>query len=227
MRILLICDDHWHPGQVPVDGFSLLKDKGFDFDIITDANELKPDTFSNYSVIVLSKSRTLSPDDDSRWMTETLQQSFVTYVENGGGLLVTHSGLVSAENNDRLDMLIGSKFTFHPNSSSVTVQPINKHPVVDGAQMFCEFDEHYRLEMLADDIDVFMASYSAPLGDPPKIGEDPYNNTTTWLGAAGYSRIQGKGRVCALTPGHFIEIWTNPQYQRILENALNWCGSVK
>lgn len=226
MRILLICDDYWHPGQIPIDGFSLLNDKEFDFDIIVDANELKPDTFSNYSVIILSKSRTLSPDDDFRWMSESLQQAFIDYVESGGGLLVTHSGLVSAENNERLDMLIGSKFAFHPDSSHVLAQPIKTHPIVNGAQMFCEFDEHYRLEILADDIDVFMASYSPPLGDKSKIEEDSYFNATAWLGAAGYSRTQGKGRVCALTPGHYIEVWKNPQYQLILKNALNWCSAV-
>jgi len=90
--------------------------------------------------------------------------------------------------------------------------------------MFCETDEHYRLEILADDADILMASYSPPQGDPGKEEEDPYYNTRAWIGPSGYVRKQGKGRVCVLTPGHLLPVWHNPNYQRAIENALLWCG---
>ena len=42
MRILLICDDYYHPGDIPIAGVEPLKEKGFQFNIITDANDFKP-----------------------------------------------------------------------------------------------------------------------------------------------------------------------------------------
>jgi len=44
--------------------------------------------------------------------------------------------------------------------------------------------------------------------------------------AAGYVRTQGRGRVCVLTPGHNLPVWLNPQFQKLLTNALNWCAPV-
>ena len=133
-----------------------------------------------------------------------------------------HTGLVAGENTKALDHMIGSRFSYHPRDCPVTVQPIKPHPITDGIEMFCEIDEHYRLEILAEDVDIFMASYSPPQGDESKYDEDPYNNTKAWIGAAGYTQTQGKGNICVFTPGHNLSVWHNLQYQKILENTLRW-----
>ena len=41
-RVLMLCDDFWHPGQIPIDGVAPLAELGFKFDIISNANEFKP-----------------------------------------------------------------------------------------------------------------------------------------------------------------------------------------
>jgi len=224
MRVLLLCDDYWHPGQIPIDGVAPLADQGFQFDIITDAKDFMPDKLSNYPVVLLAKSDEVSQQDNTSWKTETIQQAFIAYVENGGGLLVVHSGTVACKQTNALDLLIGCRFVFHPNACPVTVQPIKPHPVTEGVGMFCETDEHYRLEILTQDADILIASYSPPQGEAKKYQEDPYHNTTAWICPAGYVRTQGKGRVCVLTPGHLLPVWQNPQYQRTIINALRWCG---
>jgi type 1 glutamine amidotransferase len=226
MRVLLICDDYWHPGQVPIDGVAPLAEKGFQFDVITCAKDFKPEALSNYAAVLLSKCDEVSREDKTSWKTEAVQQAFVGYVENGGGLLVVHTGTVAGNQTETLDRLIGCRFITHPRDCPVTVQPVKPHPVTEGVGAFCETDEHYRIEILAEDADVLIASYSAAQGAPEKYGEDPYNNTTAWIAAAGFVRTQGKGRVCVLTPGHLLPVWLNPEYQRTLANALNWCGRV-
>jgi len=222
MRVLLLCDDYWHPGQVPIDGVEPLKERGFQFDIITDATDFKPDILASYPVVILSKCNETTHADKTEWKTFEVQQAFIEYVENGGGLIVIHTGLVCGEHTEALDRLIGSRFTFHPADCPVTVQPIKPHPVVKDVEIFCELDEHYRLEILSDDVNIFMASYSPPQGEDAKVEAEPYHNSGAWIGAAGYSRTQGKGRVCVLTPGHHLAVWHNPQYQRVLENAIRW-----
>ena len=224
MKILLICDDYWHPGQTPIDGVEPLKERGFSFDIITDAKDFKPETLADYSAVILSKCDEVSQAERVSWKTDAVQQAFIDYVEGGGGLLVTHSGVVAGKNTKALDRLIGARFVYHPNACPVLVQPVKVHPVAENVAAFTEIDEHYRLEVSAPDADIFLASYSPPQGEEAKYGEDPYNNTPAWICPAGYTRTQGKGRVCVLSPGHLTPVWLNPQYQRTLENALKWCA---
>lgn len=224
MRVLLLCDEHYHPGQVVIDGIAPLKAKGFDFTIITDSSTFKKEMLNDYQVVLMSNCDQVSAEDQSSWKTADIQQAFVDYVENGGGLLVTHSGTVAGENTAKLDKLIGSKFAFHPNQTPMTVAPLKPHPITEGVELFCEKDEQYQLNFLADDIDIIMASYIPAQGDLSKIGEDHYHNAPENICPCGYVRSQGKGRVCVLTPGHNVEVWLNPNFQRALENALKWCG---
>ena len=226
MKILLLCDDYWHPGDVPTNGVKPLESQGYTFDIISDGGDFCPSMLKNYPVVMLCKCNQKSQADDSAWMTAEVQQAFVDFVENGGGLLVVHSGTVPSETTEMMSRLIGCRFTFHPNRCPVTVAPILPHPVTDGVGMFCEVDEHYRLEILSDDVKAIIASYSAEQGEKDKYEEDPYHNATAWISAAGLVRTQGKGRVCVLTPGHIIEVWQNTQFQKTLANAIDWCGEV-
>jgi hypothetical protein len=95
MRVLLICDDYWHPGQVSIDGVAPFAKDGFQFDIITNANEFSPDKLSQYPVVMISKCDEISQTEQQPWKTETVQKAFVDYVENGGGLIAIHSALVA------------------------------------------------------------------------------------------------------------------------------------
>jgi uncharacterized protein len=225
MRVLLLCDDYWHPAQILIEGLAPLAEQGFQFDIITNVKDFSPNTLSSYPVVLLAKSDEISHEDKTPWKTEEIQNAFVSYVEKGGGLLVAHSGIVSGAQTEVLERLIGCHFVYHPNACPVTVQPIKPHPVTEGVGMFCETDEHYRIEILAQDADILMASYSPPQGEAEKYQEDPYNNTQAWICPAGYVRAQGKGRVCVLMPGHLLPVWLNPQYQRTIANALKWCAA--
>jgi len=225
MRILLICDDYWHPGQISIDGVAPLAKDGYQFDIIANANDFSPDTLKKYSVVLLVKCDQTSQTDDTPWKTETVQKAFVEFVENGGGLVVVHSGTVAGENTEVLDNLIGCRFIDHPNNCPVTVSPVKKHPITDGVEIFCEVDEHYRIDIIADDANILLASYSPAQGEKSKYKEDPYHNCPESIQPAGYVRTQGKGKVCVLTPGHNLAVWQNPQFQQLLANTIKWVSN--
>ena len=224
MRVLLLCDDHYHSGQVPIEGVVPLKEQGFTFDIITDAADFKIEMLKNYPVVILSKSDQRSAQDKTSWKTEAIQDAFIEYVENGGGLVVTHNGTVAGENTDKINNLIGCRFISHPSQCPVTVKPMKPHPVTKGVESFIETDEHYKLNILTNDIDILFVSHSPSQGDADKYETDSYNNYESWIDTSGYVRTQGKGRVCVLTPGHLLPVWLNPNYQRLLKNAINWCA---
>ena len=224
MRVLLLCDDFHHPGEVPIKGMEPLLKKGITYDAIKNASEFDPGILPNYDVVVMATADHICKDDETSWKTDAIQSAFVSYVENGGGLLVTHNGTVPGANTQKLDELIGSRFHFHPADCPVTVQVIKPHPITQGVGSFTEKDEHYHLEILKDDVDILAAGYAAPQGNPDLYEDEPYFNSPAKIAPSVYVRTQGKGRVCMLTPGHHLDVWLNPEFQKLLENAIRWCN---
>jgi len=224
MRVLLICDDYWHPAQTAIDGVIPLEQKGYQFDVIKNANDFSPDMLQKYPVVLICKMDEISQTDKTPWKTSAVQKAFIDYVENGGGLVAVHSATVNGKNTADMDKLIGCDFKGHPNNCPVTVQSVKPHPVTEGVGIFCETDEHYRIEITAPDADILLASYSPAQGEESKYESEPYFNTPAAIYPAGYVRTQGKGRVCVLTSGHLTAVWLNPQFQKLLSNALKWCS---
>jgi len=224
MKVLLICDDYWHPCQTAIDGVAPLKQQGFEFDIIKNAADFSVDMPEKYPVVLMCKSDEVSQTDKEPWRTDAVQNAFVSYIENGGGLVAVHSAVVNSRNSQVIDNLIGCRFLGHPNNCPVTVQPIKPHPVTEGVGLFCEIDEHYRIEITSPDADIIAASYSPPQGDEAKFTEEPYFNTPAAICPAAYARSPREGRICVLTPGHLLPVWLNPQFQKMLSNALRWCA---
>ena len=99
-------------------------------------------------------------------------------------------------------------FLGHPPRCGVQLQRTKKeHPILEGVGDFEIRDEHYNMELTCTDADIFMESVSEKGGTQP----------------AGYTRLLGEGRLCALTPGHTLDVWENEQFMRMFTNAMEWC----
>jgi type 1 glutamine amidotransferase len=122
--------------------------------------------------------------------------------------LAVHSGTVCAEL-PVLRSLIGGAFIRHPKQCPVTVEPQEGHPLTAGSTPFTCVDEHYVMELDDTQADVFLTTTS-------EHGSQP----------GGWTRTEGKGRVCVLTPGHNVEVWLHPSFQTLLHNALRWCSKT-
>jgi type 1 glutamine amidotransferase len=183
-----------------------MKDGCFSFDFIENANDWSAGRMAEYPVVILSKSDSVSQADRTSWMSEETQQAFVDYVRKGNGLLAIHSGTAGYKEKPALRKLLGGVFDQHPAQCPVMVEPDPCHPLATGNAPFTVKDEHYFMLMDAEDATVFMTSNS-------EHGQQP----------AGWTRTEGDGRVCVLTPGHNLEVWTQPGFQAVLKNALNWC----
>jgi len=213
MHVWVICDDYWHPAETVVKGLEPLKECGFAFEVTTNANELFSgeksfgDRLKEFPVILFAKSNNVSAEDRTQWVTDEVQQTLREYVENGGGLLAVHSGTASYKDMPAIRSLLGGIFTNHPPQCPVTVAPKEGHPITKGAKAFTLTDEHYFMVLDDPQADVFMTTGS-------EHGEQP----------GGWTRTQGKGRVCVLSPGHNLEVWLHPSFQTLLKNALNWCA---
>jgi type 1 glutamine amidotransferase len=206
MRVLVLCDDHWHPGATIRGGIDALETSEFEFDWIENGGEWSAERMAAYPLVILSKSDNTTAADDSPWVDEQVQRAFLEYVRQGGGLLAVHSGTVYADY-PTMRGLIGGAFLNHPPQCPVTVEPQPGHPLTAGSAPFTAVDEHYQMALDDGQADVFLTTTS-------EHGTQP----------GGWTRTEGEGRVCVLTPGHNLEIWVQPSFQALLLNALRWCS---
>lgn len=207
MKTLILCDDYWHPARVAREGIGALQDDEFTFDWIENAHDWSPETMAKYPLVILTKSNNVSSADQTSWMTDSVQEAFVDYVRRGNGLLAIHSGTAGYQETPILRSLLGGVFTHHPEQCLVTMQPKLEHPLSAGCEAFTLKDEHYFMALDDPQADVFMTTKS-------EHGEQP----------GAWTRMEGAGRVAVLTPGHNLDVWLHPSFQKLLLNTLGWCG---
>jgi type 1 glutamine amidotransferase len=206
MKILVLCDDFWHPARVPQAGLKPLEAEGYSFDWMTDATGWTERAMSQYAVVILTKSNNISSLNVEPWMNPEVEKAFVNYVRSGKGLLVIHSGSAGYQNTPELRALIGGVFLQHPPQCPVTIEPVTQNSLTNMVEGFTVQDEHYHMSLDARDADVFLTARS-------EHGTQP----------AGWTRRERLGRVCMLTPGHNVEVWLHPSYQQQIRNALVYC----
>jgi type 1 glutamine amidotransferase len=209
MRTLVICDDYYHPARLPRAGLAPLEQAGFAFDWIEDPGEWSAERMAEYPLVVLTKANNVSAADKTPWANAEIAGAFQEYVRAGNGLLVIHSGSAGYRELPDLRGLMGGAFAMHPPQCPVTVTGQAGHPLAEGSASFTLVDEHYHMDLDDAQADVFLTA-SSEHGDQP----------------AGWTRMEGAGRVCVLTPGHNLEVWLHPSYQVLIGNALRWCGGA-
>lgn len=205
MRVLVLCDDYWHPASLVKDGLAPLADDGFEFTYIENMAGFNPHALGEFPAVILAKSNNLSSADTAEWTTEEAQGAFEGFVRNGGGLLAIHSGTADYKESLIIRNILGGVFSHHPEQCPVTVEAVGQHIITQGFEPFTLKDEHYFMEMVDDDLCVFLRSKS-------QHGEQP----------AGWTRNYGRGKVCVLTPGHNLGIWLHPGFQLLIKNSLKW-----
>jgi len=177
-----------------------------------DGNLLKPGLEKDYDVIVMyDMSPTFKPEE---------QKSFIELLKTGIGLVSLHHNMGAQADWDEYRKIIGGKFIFKDceidgqrfgksgwaEGLDLNVTVADKdHPITKGVQDFKIRDEVYNKYYVAPDVKVLLKT------DNPK--NEP---TIAWV------HEYGKSRVCYLQLGHDHLAWENPNYKRILGNAIQW-----
>jgi type 1 glutamine amidotransferase len=210
MQTLVLCDGYNHPTRVPREGLRALQNSGFSFDFLEKAAETSAERMAHYPLVILAKTNNISSTNRGSWMTDAIQAAFVDYVQQGNGLLAIHAGTAGWSEMPVFRSLLGGVFDHHPPKCRVTFEPQAGHPLTAGCEAFTLRDEHFFMTLDDAQADVFLTTKS-------EHGTQP----------GGWRRSQGAGRVCVLTPGHYVETWLHPSFQALLLNVLKWCGNLK
>lgn len=206
MKALVLCDDYYHPAQVARSGLAPLEAQGWSFDWVEHAGGWSAARMDGYPVVILAKMNHVAATDTRPWLDDERQWAFPRYVRRGNALLVVHSGLAEYDQLPAMRGLLGGVFVQHPPQCAVTVAARAGHQLGAGCATFTVVDEHYVVELDDPQADIFLTTMS-------EHGAQP----------GGWARAEGAGRVCAITPGHNLEVWLHPSYQALLQRALSWC----
>jgi type 1 glutamine amidotransferase len=207
-RALVLCDDLWHPAVIARRGLKALGGFGFDFEWLENGDRLSPARMKEFPVIILDKSNVMSAKDKRAWLTKDLLHALCKHIRRGNGLVVVHSGTAGYAELPVMRSMIGGTFVHHPPQCGVTVEPKRRQPLTIGVAPFTVEDEHYFVKLDDAQAEVFLLARS-------EYGVQP----------AGWTRAEGKGRVCVLTPGHSLKVWLHPSFQALLLNALRWAAT--
>jgi type 1 glutamine amidotransferase len=208
IKALVICDDYWHPARTVHAGLAPLTESGVEFDWIEDSHDWSAEHMNDYPVVILSKSNNVSASNQDAWMTPEVEEAFAEYVRSGNGLLAIHSGTAGYTETTTLRALLGGIFIQHPPQCPVTIIPKEGQFLAD-VPTFSAQDEHYFMALDDAEADICLLTTS-------EHGTQP----------GGWTRTEGEGRVCVLTPGHNVPVWLDPSYQIILDRLLRWCARI-
>ncbi|WP_410767846.1 ThuA domain-containing protein [Fontibacillus sp. BL9] len=146
-----------------------------------------------------------------RWddpVTSAQTAGLITFVAEGGGLLVLHNG-ISLQARPEAAQMIGARFTGHPAYQGLDFQVQKScHPIMAGISSFTLEEEPYRF-----DIDSF-SDHEVLLTYRHEGQEWP----------AAWARSFGLGRMTYLMPGHHLPSFMHAEYANLIVNGANWAG---
>lgn len=204
MRALVFCNDPWHPALTIQRGLEPLSKNGIQFSFAVD-DAAPPKDLDDFSFVVLARANLQASDQSKTWLSPASENSLPDYVRSGGGLLVVHAGISRYEKLPQMNALIGGAFVRHPKPCDVAIELKPGHSMTANVSVFTVEDEHYFVSMNDAETDVFL-----------------YSRSTNGVQPAGWTRMEGRGRVCVLTPGHDADVWLHPEFQKLLSNAVGF-----
>src|SRR5690606_34697489 len=138
------------------------KSGAFDVHTSTDIAMMQLSKLNEYDAVVFNNTNSkpvhrnlfvdkLSEDEllDSMavWtQAKALENNIITYIKNGGGLLIIHGGNTMLNNSMEFSKLIGGSFDYHPKQQNIHIKLVDpSHPLTQSlpASGFTHFDEPY------------------------------------------------------------------------------------
>lgn len=196
----------YHPlDRIQEDLNVMLKDH-FSVSFTEDYEAMNKDRINSCEVFVAYTDKWDGPVSDQQ------AAGLINYVEEGGGLVVLHTG-VSLSAHEKLLGLIGARFTGHPPYQSLEFESVREetgelHPIVQGLEPFQSEDEPYQYAFVDGIENQFILRYV--------LNGDSY--------PAAWVRHVGKGRIVSLMPGHHSNSLQHPEVHKLILRSCLWAA---
>lgn len=202
-RILIMGDyieASYHPLEAIKEELSSILSLEYDLEYEEHYMSLEYSQLSEYNVIISYT------DCWDREVDKSFAAALITYVVNGGSLLILHNG-ISLQKSYELAQIMGAKFISHPERTVMKYTDfLNEHPIMEGVSEFELLEEPYQFEYdyFSEKTILFYYVYAGI----------KY--------AAAWSMTYGLGRIIYLSPGHDMIIFQDENYQKIIKNSMKW-----
>ncbi|MBN7812010.1 ThuA domain-containing protein [Algoriphagus sp. H41] len=159
---------------------------------------------------------------------QELEANILSYVKNGGGLMVVHGGNTILNNSWDFSRLLGASFDYHPKQQAIQVRLEDpKHPLVQAfpAEGFNHVDEpyFYKNAYAEGDFKPLLYFNNAEI-DGQRKGQEKTEGKTyvSWI------RSEGKGKVMYISPSHNAQSFENPQLLQFYLDGMQYvAGDVE
>ncbi|OKP99950.1 ThuA domain-containing protein [Paenibacillus sp. P46E] len=169
-----------------------------------DYSLLSPDSLSAYKLVIA-----YTEFSDNKIAPEQ-SGALLSYVANGGGLLVVHNG-ISLQRNQELGVMLGAHFTHHPAYTELHMAvPATGHPIMQGITDFVIEDEPYYFDMQPYFETTVLAEY---------FHEGAHH-------AAAWCHEFGMGRVVYLMPGHHLPSFSVEPFRQMITKGGLWAAGL-
>jgi type 1 glutamine amidotransferase len=195
---------------------------GVDLRITDDLDVLNPDTLAQYQVLI-NWSTFVNP-------TPEQVQALLDAIDGGLGFLGLHGATTTFWNSAPYLNMIGSRFLRHDPYKKFLVEISSEaHPITHGISDFEVEDELYELGGDVSQFHILAESVQQgrPFSETATVGEGPLQPGIKVLASAEghpllYSKTYGRGRIHYNALGHDTKALSNPNYRKLVIQALNW-----
>jgi type 1 glutamine amidotransferase len=151
---------------------------------------------------------------------QELESNLLTYVQNGGGLMVVHGGITTQNKSRAFSRLVGASFDYHPPQQPIQIRLVDpEHPLVQvfPKEGFQHIDEPYFYSNAYEEKDFrpllyFNNEEITGQREPAKTGK----TYVAWI------RSEGKGKVMYCSPSHNAQSFENPDLLQFFLNGLQY-----
>jgi type 1 glutamine amidotransferase len=182
---------------------------------LIDMRGLTAENLAQVKLLVILRDGTSYPEGSrmTMWMTMDQQNAVADFVKGGGGFLCLHNSMGLYPPNGPYYDICGGYYIPHPPIERFRTEVVDaNHPITRGVKNFYTGDEQHM-----------------PFADTNKVHLllRNVNDDGARVGPAGWAYEPGQGRLCYLANGHTTESLLEPNMQRLLRNAVNWCLKQK
>ncbi|HOX38143.1 MAG TPA: HEAT repeat domain-containing protein [Candidatus Brocadiia bacterium] len=218
IRVLLLsgANNHDWRSTTPVVKAELEAVGRFSVDVTEQPEKMDPAMLPRYDVIV--SNWTNFPNVNDRIWPPALEQAFLDYMREGGGLVVIHAATATFQNWPEFQQIVCTTWGKDTGHGSINTFPVSisdaNHPVTRGLRDFWITDELWHRVPVQPAANVLCAALSyADKGGTGNL--EPVLLTTSF----------GKGRCADIVLGHDANAMRNPAWQTILCRSAEWAAT--
>lgn len=157
---------------------------------------------------------------------KALENNLLKYVDNGGGLMVLHGGIVMQNKSPSFGEMMGGSFDYHPKQQHIKVNLVDaKHPLVQAFKGlgFEHIDEPYFFNNAYFDYNFRPLLYME--ADQLEGKKEEVNDNIKYIS---WIKPYGSGRVFYCSPSHNAQSYENPHLLQFLLDGIQYAtGDLK